>query len=826
MPNDSQVNGALLRCVAALAFALACPVPSAAAPGDLDPTFGVGGIVVTPIGSGDDAALALVQQSDGKLVAAGYALTGTNADIAVVRYTANGALDPTFGTGGRVTTPVGSANDVALAVALQSDGKLVVAGYTLGATTTDIAVVRYNANGTLDGSFGTGGKVVTGIGASNDVAFAVTQQTDGKLVVAGYTVGTNLDVAVVRYNANGSLDTTFGTGGKVVTAVGTSNELANAIVQQPDGKLVAAGYTIVGSASDVLLVRYQSNGALDSTFGSGGKVVTPIGTGNDIANALVQLPGGQLVIAGSATLDTMDVALARYNSDGSLDPDFGVGGKVVTAIGTGEDAAKAVALQAGGKIVAAGYTVGATTDVAVLQYLPDGTPDPTFGVGGQVVTPISTAADVANGLIQRSDGKLVVAGSAAGTTVDFALVRYDTSFICGDSIVGPGEQCDDGNSTSGDCCSSTCQYELAGSPCNDGNPCTTDLCNGAGLCTTSNNTAPCDDGIFCNGTDTCSAGSCAIHTGDPCPGADRDADCAESCNETADACTAADPDGSTCADDGDVCTTDACSAGTCGHMPIAGCETTTSTSTSSTTTTSASTSTSTTPSSSSSTSTSTSTSIVAGTTSTTSSTSTSTSVPGGPTSTSTTSTTTSSNTSTTSSTTLPQGPCTPSPRTDCLLPVLPGKAKLLLKRSLTQSRNLVSWTWGAGAATSVEEFGDPTTTEAYALCLYAAEAPIFSASVAPGGLCGTVPCWKPSRIGYKYRNKVGIPAGITTLSLKSGAVGFAKVSAKGKGAHLVMPPVGDLQLPVRVQLQAAWCWEARYGRAIADDGVVFKALSD
>ncbi|PYE47913.1 putative Ig domain-containing protein, partial [Deinococcus yavapaiensis] len=403
--------------------------------GLLDTTFGTGGKITTPIGTLDDIASALVVQSDGKLVAAGYTYNGyngTTTDVALVRYNSNGTLDTTFGTNGKVTTPIGTSNDIASALVVQSDGKLVAAGYTYNGSNYDFALVRYNSNGTLDTTFGSGGKVTTPIGTSNDFAYALVVQSDGKLVAAGYTLnGTNYDFALVRYNSNGTLDTTFGSNGKVITPVGTSDDYASddyarALVMQSDGKLVAAGYAVNGSSWDVALVRYNSNGTLDTTFGSNGKVITPIGTSDDIASALVVQSDGKLVAAGyTYNGTTYDFALVRYNSNGTLDTTFGSGGKITTPIGTSDDIASALVVQSDGKLVAAGYANDSNTDVALVRYNSNGTLDTTFGSGGKITTPIGTSGGIANALVVQSDGKLVAAGYAVnGWTYDFALVRY------------------------------------------------------------------------------------------------------------------------------------------------------------------------------------------------------------------------------------------------------------------------------------------------------------------------------------------------------------------------------------------------------------------
>jgi uncharacterized delta-60 repeat protein len=232
--------------------------------------------VTTPIGSDTNGAAALVLQPDGKLVAAGdtYYTTGYDPPeaFALVRYNADGSLDGSFGTGGKVTTPIGN-NAWASALVLQPDGKIVAAGQTeYGTSQYAFALVRYNANGSRDGSFGTAGKVITSIFGIEDGADALVVQPDGKLVAAGYTCDTydtlngcaSSYFALVRYNAYGSLDSTFGAGGNVVTLIGTLAG-ASSLVLQPDGKLVAAGGAFTGGQSAFALVRYLNSTATVTT---------------------------------------------------------------------------------------------------------------------------------------------------------------------------------------------------------------------------------------------------------------------------------------------------------------------------------------------------------------------------------------------------------------------------------------------------------------------------------------------------------------------------------------------------------------------------------
>jgi uncharacterized delta-60 repeat protein len=412
--------------------------------GSVDGSFGAGGQVRTSIGSGNDRPYAIAAQSDGKLVVAGSSFNGSDDDFAVVRYNADGSLDTSFGTGGVVTTPVGPADDVARAIAI-TNGKLVVAGSSSNGSDDDFAVARYNADGSLDVSFGTSGVVTTPVGPGNDVARAIAI-TNGKLVVAGSSFnGSDDDFAVARYDGNGSLDTSLGSDGVVTTPVGPGNDVARALTIT-SGKLVVTGSSSNGANDDFAVLRYNGGGSLDGHFGSGGKVVRPFGTGDDEAFALKTMSDGKIVVGGSAEDEQHDeFAIMRLKSNGSLDTNLTAGGTVTTRIGSGDDRAYAVALQPDGKYVAAGSTWnGSSWDFALVRERTDGSPDSGFGTGGAVVTAIGPGDGEARAIAVQPNGRLVVAGfSWNGSNRDFALVRYnqdgspDASFGSGGVVTTP-----------------------------------------------------------------------------------------------------------------------------------------------------------------------------------------------------------------------------------------------------------------------------------------------------------------------------------------------------------------------------------------------------
>ncbi|WP_238254220.1 beta strand repeat-containing protein, partial [Methylobacterium bullatum] len=430
------------------------------------------GKVLTPASAGtlNDFGHSVTMQADGKIIVVGEADGGgTGTDFAVVRYNADGSLDTSFGTGGKILTPVGTgtSTDVGQSVTVQADGKIVVAGQGAGSDGQDFAVVRYNADGSLDTSFGTGGKILTpvGTGMSNDIGQSVKVQADGKIVVAGYGVGNGDDFAVVRYNTDGSLDTSFGTGGKILTPVGTgtSNDGGNSLTVQADGKIVVAGYG-EGSetGTDFAVVRYNADGSLDTSFGTGGTILTPVGTGTstDFGNSVTVQADGKIVVAGYGTgfYSGTDFAMVRYNANGSLDTTFGSSGKILTPISMGPSAdyAYSVTVQADGKIVVAGqgFSAGTSNDFAVVRYNADGSLDTGFGTGGKILTSVGTGSDTGQSVTVQADGKIVVAGygQGSGTGYDFAVVRYnadgslDTSFNLQSSLGGTVAFTENGNS--------------------------------------------------------------------------------------------------------------------------------------------------------------------------------------------------------------------------------------------------------------------------------------------------------------------------------------------------------------------------------------------
>ena len=395
--------------------------------GTVDSGFGVEGKVVTDYDSRSEWGYGLVRQGDGNLVLAGYMLTVAGSDFAMARYTDSGVLDPGFSEDGWAVANLFGSSDLGMAAFMQVDNKLVVAGWVKSIDDTDFAVARYYYNGSRDLSFSQDGRLVTDINGYDDNAYATIVQPDGKIVVAGMANnGWDDDFALVRYYPDGNLDGTFDGDGRVISDYGAGDDRIHALLLQPDGKLLVAGEVGTANGQDFALARYNVDGSLDTTFGSSGWAVTDFFADDDHGRALVRQPDGKLLVAGYVNTGTeYDIALARYSASGSMDTSFDGDGRVVTDI-SGDDAAHAILLQGNGQMVVAGWSfTGTNNDFVLLRYNANGSPDNTFDGDGRVITDISGGDDYLTAIGIQPNGKLVVAGRATTTNgSDFALARY------------------------------------------------------------------------------------------------------------------------------------------------------------------------------------------------------------------------------------------------------------------------------------------------------------------------------------------------------------------------------------------------------------------
>ena len=570
-------GGTWVGIVALLGLLLGAPAHVRAAAGDIDLTFGQAGVVFVDFNLFYDSSRTVAVQPDGLLVVGGDGWVSSTAHyhFGLVRLLPDGSLDETFGNGGRVITQIAILSTISR-VLVQPDGKIVAAGAAQFGNYYRFTAVRYLADGTLDPTFGTGGIVTTDIGADHDGAGDMVLQPDGKLVLFGYRVdppvtgGSVRSWALVRYNSNGTLDPTFGNGGIVITKHGPLSDSLHAGALQTDGKIVAVGEMSPGGGAptDVALARYLPNGSLDSSFGTGGKVVTQTPLVSELGNGVVIQPDGKIVVAGSAKINNVfHMALTRYMANGALDTSFGVGGRTTIAPG-GLALAQTILLQPDGKLVVAGQSkLGASNEYCLARFLPNGTLDTTFGNAGVTYVVMSTVDDIPYDIAAQADGSIVVVGQSYtdANWYDFGITRVLAGAICGDGILQDGEQCDDGNTQNGDCCSSSCQLDGAGAPCaDDGNPCTADVCNAANACehpvgpagvTCRAANGPCDVAETCDGiSSTCPANGLAAQ-GTVCRGAAGPCDAADTCTGSSSACPADtfQPAGTSCRASAGVC---------------------------------------------------------------------------------------------------------------------------------------------------------------------------------------------------------------------------------------------------------------------------------
>ncbi len=388
--------------------------------GTLDKSFGVNGKVLTSSATAYlDASAGAAATKEGNIIVGGSISSLGEADgYFALKYSADGLPDSSFGNKGQAEIRGAGYGQ---AIAVQPDNKVVIAGYDF--TDDDGAifftVARFNADGSVDTSFGEGGKIKDYSGTR---AYDVAIQDDGKIVVSGEV---RASYVTIRYLQDGKRDNSFGSNGVVITDF-NSVAVASANAIQPDGKIIVAG----DDAQKLLLARYNSDGSLDQTFGAGGKVISKLSELINNATDIVLQPDDKIVVAGTASNSfDYNIQLIRYLPNGSIDSSFGTNGIIIKKLENNSQANR-VALQSDGRIVIAGFTIGNTNYAQFLaeRFNSDGSTDSTFGNNGYQVT----AADIsstANGLIIQNDGKIVLAGGASNDKTgpaqyEIALTRY------------------------------------------------------------------------------------------------------------------------------------------------------------------------------------------------------------------------------------------------------------------------------------------------------------------------------------------------------------------------------------------------------------------
>lgn len=408
-------------------------------PGTLDQSFGNQGKVVTNLNV-DETGKCMALQPDGKILIGGsVASAGQPADFLVLRYKTDGTLDSTFANKGRKRIDFKKNNDVATALVLLTDGSILVAGTAynpVDASDANFVVTKLLSDGTTDNSFGPNGRLFIDIQGRKDEASGIAITSDNKILISGTTSntdGSESAFVVVEYNEDGTLNTSFGDGGKKIVGFGINFATCNAMAIQSDNKIVLGGtFANTSNQSNFALARLTSAGILDNTFGGTGRVAIDLYGKNDMLNSIT-IQGDKIIAAGTTFNDVAntdaDFAIARINSDGTIDNTFGTAGKVKTDYNSTYNGISSVGLLSDGEIIVSGVVDNGTTDLGFLVagYSADGVLDNNFGTNGFTETYFTNASATPNAMVIQSDDKIVVTGDAAtnGATADVALARYN-----------------------------------------------------------------------------------------------------------------------------------------------------------------------------------------------------------------------------------------------------------------------------------------------------------------------------------------------------------------------------------------------------------------
>ena len=410
--------------------------------GQLDTTFGQAGVVTNSINliKQNTHVNTMALQNDGKVVVAGFSGNNFDYNFALARFTKDGILDNTFGINGKEIIPIGTKESRIISIALQNDGKIVATGYSFNGDPFQFTTVRYNQNGTLDKSFGTDGITVTPVNEFSSLANSMVIQNDGKILVGGYILTTKFengdkDFATVRYNSDGSLDNTFGVNG-IVTSSSTSEELLRNLAIQIDGKIIAATSIVLSDKHFIKIRRFNSNGSLDNTFGVNG-IVTDFNNPSSFCRNITIQSDGKIVIAGhsSFNIGKNNCMMIRYNADGTTDNTFGKNGIVIDSIGNKGSTICSLNIKNDGSIEATGFSINdSQCDLAIIHHKSNGRLDSTFGANG--IETIQTGYDVYilppvyNFAAMQIDGNIVTAGTIQnGITSNMVLYRFNNSTL-------------------------------------------------------------------------------------------------------------------------------------------------------------------------------------------------------------------------------------------------------------------------------------------------------------------------------------------------------------------------------------------------------------
>lgn len=400
----------------------------------LDQAFGIGGKIISNFNS--DTAINHPQGatliSDGKIIVTGYILNGSNYDWVLARYNSDGSIDASFGNNGKTIFNLGG-NDFSSGLAVQSDGKIIVSGYSY----TDHyqwKIARFNSNGTIDNGFGNNG-IITSFDGVHSLAITPLLQSDGKIIGVGFEGGSPDSIAIARYHSDGSPDINFGNNGIFTQSLGIGVRGMWGSIQQ-DGKIIVTGEYSSGATDEAYILRITTDGILDATFGNNGITTRHIGTNGADRVYNIKLQSDQKIILSGGTNwnfssdPSADTYLARFNPNGSPDASFGINGIVIQNF-SDIDVAGSLFLQQDGKIVIGGYEKDPSVpfyNFAIRRFNTDGSLDSTFGTNGSFTSPTGSNDGAITSILQQNDGKILLAGYASnGSYNNWLLARFTTS---------------------------------------------------------------------------------------------------------------------------------------------------------------------------------------------------------------------------------------------------------------------------------------------------------------------------------------------------------------------------------------------------------------
>jgi uncharacterized delta-60 repeat protein len=395
--------------------------------GTLDPTFGSDGVVTTAVDPNYNVAESTIVQADGKILVAGDAGTPSTYQMAVARYNEDGSLDSSFGNDGTLRFPVGSVKSFVMDMAQQPDGKILLGGRTWDNVTGDFALVRLNEDGTFDNTFGTDGvsRIET---AETEASEAIALLDDGKILMVGYK---DDNFTVAKFNADGSLDTTFGANGWAVLTYADASSYADDLAIQGDGKIVVSGFALnMGNRFQIAAARLNVDGSVDNSFGTNGQVIFNVGDWNDFGEGVAIQSDGKILIGGhkwiANTQQRHDLFVARLNTDGSFDTSYGTNGVATARLVDGANYSTDMVLQSDDKPILAGFTVFQSEyNMAMARFDTGGNLDSTFDGDGMVSLDFEGREDYCNAIALQADEKIILAGySYVSGGSEFEVARF------------------------------------------------------------------------------------------------------------------------------------------------------------------------------------------------------------------------------------------------------------------------------------------------------------------------------------------------------------------------------------------------------------------